>query len=121
MATREEWETAARAHGLEVVAEPECPECDGAGEVLQRSGYADPCSCEGAYRPHCPMSGEDFDTGSMAWVRVPPYRRPVSAVSQVGCECCGERPRRPGSDCCSECLESEPTMRGAELGMGGAL
>lgn len=120
--TREQWEQAAKDHGLELVAEPQCPECDGAGEVLQRSGYADPCSCEGAYRPHCPMSGETWAPGTMAWVRSDDYRRPVSAIAACGCGLCGERPARPGSDCCAECLESEPTMRGAELeSVGGAL
>jgi len=124
MTTREEWETAARAHGLEVVAEPQCPECDGRVDVLRGpAGIAsDPCSCEGAYRPFCPMSGEDFEPGTMAWVRVDDYRRPVSAIAACGCGWCGERPARPGSDCCAECLESAPTMRGVELeSVGGAL
>lgn len=118
MATAAEWESAARAHGLEVVDEPTCPGC---GEVVDHHGYGRTCECEGRFRPYCAATMEEFPVGTMGWVRVPPYRRPVSAISQVGCELCGERPARPGSDCCAECLESAPTMRGAELGMGGAL
>ena len=121
MTTAAEWESAARAHGLEVVDEPTCPGCGNSGEVLETPERVRACECDGEYLPHCVATMEEFPRGTMGWLRVPPYRRPVSAVSQVGCECCGERPRLPGSDCCSECLEGAPTMRGSELGMGGAL
>lgn len=93
LASKEAWEKAALEHGLELVAEPQCP-----------------------------MSGETWAPGTMAWVRSDDYRRPVSAIAACGCGLCGERPARPGSDCCAECLESAPTMRGTELeSMGGAL
>jgi len=131
MTTAEQWRQAAIAHGLTVVDEPTCPDCDGSGvrdwdEWSHAIGdhiiAVGPCLCGGDYVPSCPMTGETFGRGRMAWVESEAYGRPVAASSLLTCEACGERPARPGSDCCAECLESAPTMRGAELeSMGGAL